>query len=302
MVNYWWASQGVNYPMVVHQGTLWTCPRRNGSVDVSRRLIKSLKPGDIVFHHYRSHIRAVSRVTESWKNWRRPEGYPRIHEDEGDDGWLVTLQPIRTDLELHFKRAAELIRLGPGSPLTVHGQPQQKYLSALMEEDGVRLLAELHLPALSAGEESLFGRPDDWPGGATDEISLGTVRQEQSDLRRHLLKGRSIALCSICGELRPARLLIAGHIKPRSQCTEQECRDFRSVAMLVCSLGCDALFGWGYIYVDQEGKVRRGVPAETDHVRDAVDLLIGKRCSAYDEITAVRFAAHAEPFLASIKS
>lgn len=294
MVNYWWASQGVNYHTAISQGTLWTCPRGNGSVDVSRGLIKSLQPGDVVFHHYRSRVRAVSQVTEPWRAWKRPEGYPRIHEVEDDDGWLVTVEPIRTDIELHFKRVAELIRLGPGSPLNSRGQPQQKYLSALSEVDGLSLLSEVGLSVPSPTDESLFGRPDDWGGGGTDEIALGTIRREQGDLRRSLLNGQTVALCSICGESRPAKLLIAGHIKPRSKCTEEERRNFQSVAMLICSLGCDALFEWGYIYVDVGGKVRRGCPAETDHVRDAVDLLIGKTCRAYDEFTASNFAVHAE--------
>lgn len=67
--------------------------------------------------------------------------------------------------------------------------------------------------------------------------------------------------------------------------------------MLVCSLGCDALFGWGYIVVDAAGRVRRGIPSETKDVERAVDLLVGKLCAAHDERTAPNFAAHAELFL-----
>lgn len=295
MVNYWWASQNANYPTAIRLGTLWTCPREDGSVDTSRGLIKNLKPGDIVFHHYKSYLRAASRVTASWKPCVRPEGYPKVYMKEGDDGWLVTVDPIRTDFMLHYTRVAALIRTGPKAPLDVRGRPQQKYLSALSEKDGVSLLQELDLPAVGIDTESLFGRPDEfWDGGKTDELSLSEVRREQSDLRRHLLQGRTVAPCSICGEERPSRLLIAGHIKPRRTCTEQERKDFQSVAMLVCSLGCDALFGWGYIVVDANARVRRGVRAETKDVEAAVDLLIGKSCTAHNGRTAPHFAAHAE--------
>lgn len=302
LVNYWWASQSVNYPTVIRLGTLWTCPREDGSVDASRGLIKSLQPGDIVFHHYESYLRAASCVTESWKPWKRPEGYPIIFEGEGDDGWLVTVNPIRTNFMLHFKRVAELIRIGPGAPLNRLGRPQQKYLSALSEEDGLALLNELGLPASGTGSEGLFGRPDDWDGGDTDGVSLGSVRREQSDLRRHLLKGRATATCSLCGEERPDKLLVAGHIKPRSECTEEERKDFRSVAMLVCSLGCDALFGWGYVVVNPAGRVGRGTHAETKDVEAAVDMLIGKTCSAHNEHTAPHFATHAGQHLGSIRN
>lgn len=295
MVNYWWATQNANYQTVIKLGTLWTCPRGDGSVGVSRGLIKHLNPGDIVFHHYKKYLRAASQVTESWKPWARPEGYPKVDMKEGDDGWLVTVEPIRTDFKLHYNRVAELIRVGPKAPLNMRGVPQQKYLSALSEDDGSALLEELGLPTPGTGTVGLFGRPDEfWGGSETDEVALGEVRLEQSDLRRHLLQGRATAPCSICSEERPSRLLIAGHIKPRSECTEQERKDFRSVAMLVCSLGCDALFGWGYIVVDPSGRVRRGIQAETKDVEAAVDLLIGKSCIVHNEQTAPNFAAHAE--------
>ncbi|PVE19203.1 hypothetical protein DDA93_05180 [Arthrobacter sp. Bz4] len=257
-------------------------------------LIQSLQPGDKVFHYQKSYLRAVSRVATSWQPWSRPEENPKVYSAENDDGWLVTVDPIQTGLALHYSRAAELIRNGPGSPINAAGHPQQKFLSALSEEDGRSLLHELGMAASAAMMDGLYGRPDEWDGGETDEVSLGTVRQEQADLRRHLLNGRPIASCSVCGEERPAKLLVAGHIKPRNSCTEEERKNFRSVAMLVCSLGCDALFGWGYIYVDPEGYVRRGVPAETKDVEAAVDLLIGKHSGAHNEQTARNFAAHAE--------
>lgn len=296
MVNYWWASQNDNYRLVIPLGTLWTCPRPNGTVPVSRGLIKSLEPGDIVFHHAESFLRAVSRVKESWKPYPRPEGYSSKREGEGDDGWLVTVDPIRTDQMLHYTRVAQLIRVGDSAPLNINRVPQQKYLSTLSEEDGLALLAELDLPAPGTTDGgSLFGWPDDfWEGGDTDAVSLGNVREEQEYLRRHLLQGRVTASCSICGKELPERLLIAGHIKPRRECTEQERKDFRSVAMLVCSLGCDALFGWKYITVNAEGRVRRGIPAETKNVEAAVDLLIGRPCGAYNAHTAPNFAAHSD--------
>lgn len=136
-MNYWW-----NYHRVIQLGTLWTCPRPHRATGESRTLIQSLKPGDIVFHHDHGYLRAVSRVTTSWEPWPRPEGYPRL-PDEGDDGWLVRVDPIRTGLELHYSRVAELIRLGPGAPLNKAGKPDRKYLSALSEEEGMALLEEL---------------------------------------------------------------------------------------------------------------------------------------------------------------
>ncbi len=59
--------------------------------------------------------------------------------------------------------------------------------------------------------------------------------------------------------------------------------------MLICSLGCDALFEWGYIVVTANGRMEPGIPAETWQLESAVAKLSGQWCTAHDEVTAPRF-------------
>ncbi|WP_368824586.1 hypothetical protein [Kocuria cellulosilytica] len=190
---------------------------------------------------------------------------------------------------------AELINHGSPGPFTSKGKPALKYASPLNEEEGLRLLQEagVSLSPDGANAESLLGCPaTSWVGEGSDGEALGTVRREQAHLRRHLLQGRTAAPCSICGEVLPARLLIAGHIKPRNLCTEEERVDFTAAAMLICVLGCDALFEWGYIVVDTTGHVDLGRPAETKDLEAAVDQLVGKTCTVHNASTATNFEAH----------
>ncbi|MET4539481.1 hypothetical protein ABIE37_001253 [Arthrobacter bambusae] len=289
-MRYWWASQGKNYPIAIEQGSLWSCPGGRGELRGDRILLKELKLGDAVFHYYGPHLRAVSVVADEWKEAARPDGYPP-REGEGDDGWLVQVTPFATGLEIPWTRIAELITHGSPGPFTAVGKPQQKFLSALPENEALAVLREAGVSLQAPQEESFLGLPEDcWGDGETDAQALTTVRKEQGELRRHLLHGRSSAPCSICGEELPAKVLVAGHIKPRSLCSEDERWDFRSAAMLICALGCDALFEWGYVVVDDSGRVRRGRHAETKDLEAAVDLLIGKVCSAHNEHTASNFA------------
>lgn len=292
-VSYWWASQGKNHSIVIDQGTLWTCKQANGVVPEARRLLWDMKPGDVVFHYGQSYLRAVSTVARECVPFERPMGYKRM-PGETDEGWLVTLEPLVKDLRLPWQRVAELIRWGSPGPLSRDGVPALKYMSRLSDEDGIALLDELDIPSFTSTEDTLFGLPEDaWGLGDTDAVGLAKVRQEQAALRKYLLEGRSAAACAVCGEELPARLLIAGHIKPRSESTDEERKEFRTAAMLVCALGCDVLFEWGYITVDEGGTVRRGRAAETNALRDAVDLLIGKKCSAHNKLTAPQFAERA---------
>lgn len=291
-MNFWWATQTSNYPEAIANGTLWTCPRAYGQpLKESRRLIKDLRNGDVVFHYQKGYLRAVSTVREEWRNFPRPPEYDR-RPGEGDDGWLVTVEPLVNDLALSFQRVGELIRKGASGPLGANGIPAQKYLSPLSEEEGKALLNELNV-ALPEEDGSLLGRPgDSWDGGETDREALNKIRLEQSALRRKLLRGRALADCSLCGNTLPARLLIAGHIKPRSKCTEEERRDYRS-AMLICNLGCDALFEWGYVVVNEYGLICDSMLAETVELQTAVTALTGRRCTAHDSNTAGKFADHA---------
>jgi hypothetical protein len=71
------------------------------------------------------------------------------------------------------------------------------------------------------------------------------VRLEQGILRKYLIGGRESAPSAICGELFPADLLIAAHIKRRSDCTDGQRRLYATNLMTACAFGCDDLIRAG---------------------------------------------------------
>ncbi|WP_104168608.1 hypothetical protein [Arthrobacter sp. SX1312] len=291
-MTYWYAAQGVvrTFDASIDEGILWTCPRRPGeTTSEDRTNILKMVEGDIVFYHSKSYLRAVSVVTASWRDAPRPSSHRPGRDGEEDDGWLVKVQPLETGLKLFYKNVAQLIKCGSPGPFNAVGAPRQKFLSRLNDVDGNKLLRRLGLEYV---DEGLYGRPfTEWLGDNTDGLSISTIRNEQSALRRRLLKGRAVAPCSLCQAELPARLLVAGHIKPRASCSEQERKDYRA-AMLICSLGCDVIFEWGYIVVSTDGRMEPGIPAETLPLEAAVAELSGQRCTAHDEVTAPRFESH----------
>lgn len=293
---FWWATQNRNYDEVIEDGTLWTCPRPNGrKLDSSRAFIKELSVGDIVFHHAHSYLRAVSVVSQEWQYFKRPSAYLPARQDEDDDGWLVRVKPLTTGRRLHYPDVAKLIdNTRKDAPLHKGGRPAERFLSSLTEDEGLRLLARLKVD-LPEIDDGFMGRPNHWWAGQdTDAAALTRLRAEQADLRRFLIAGRTMADCSMCGAPYPVRLLIAGHIKPRSLCTEDQRRDFRSAAMLICMMGCDPLFEWGYIRVDETGKIRTGRKPDTAAVSEAITNLVGKECLAFNSHTAPAFRDHFE--------
>ncbi|WP_166871466.1 HNH endonuclease signature motif containing protein [Salinibacterium sp. ZJ450] len=291
---FWWATQTKNYETAIDQGSLWSSETASGVRQASRIALHQLKRGDIVFHYAGQAIRAVSTVAEEWVDAPRPDGYPKKKPDDLDVGWYVKVAPITTGLWLPWQRAAELITHGNRGPLDYRGVTAQKYVSPLSDEDGARLLGELGVVIEPEGD-SLYGLPaSTWGGDVTDAETVAKVRLEQGELRAHLLDGRTAADCALCGRRLPKGLLIAAHIVPRSLSTEEERRDFGAIAMLACALGCDALFEWGYVVVDETGIIRRGIEAPTEDLAEAVSELDGRPCTAHDPLRAPSYARHLE--------
>ncbi len=106
-------------------------------------------------------------------------------------------------------------------------------------------------------------------------------RREQSFLREYLFGSGDSGACAICGAMLPTALLIAAHIKPRSQCTDAERRDFVNNVVPMCLLGCDALFESSFLVVD-EGKVRVQMDAGVSvRLRVLLKDLDGRSTSAW---------------------
>jgi len=129
--------------------------------------------------------------------------------------------------------------------------------------------------------------------GHTDALAERRVRREQRLLRRALGLGNGEHVCALCGRSYPDRLLVAAHIKRRSECTQEERIDIPAIAMVACAFGCDALFEFGYVFVNDQGIVESNLRAdETGPVRDRAHALHGNEVSGYNSASAPYFEWH----------
>jgi hypothetical protein len=118
----------------------------------------------------------------------------------------------------------------------------------------------------------------------TDLPSSTKARQESQLFRKYLFGKSKQSICDICGRSLPSHLLVAAHIKPRSDCTEQEKRDL-NVVFRACKLGCDELFEKSYLIVDDRGVIvgTDNLKKSTQSLRDYAANLIDKKCVAFNE-------------------
>lgn len=91
--------------------------------------------------------------------------------------------------------------------------------------------------------------------GEMNRTVASLFRLEQGQLRRRVIPGAT-GICAICSREFSAGLLVAAHIKPRSECTENEQRDLDHIAVPMCLFGCDALFERGWISVNADGEIK----------------------------------------------
>lgn len=145
------------------------------------------------------------------------------------------------------------------------------------------------MASIVAGESDGTTRSFD---GDSDRAALIVVRREQRYLRRYLLGGLDEAQCALCGRTLPARVLVAAHIAPRHTLSEAERLNFRSAAMLACTLGCDTLFELGHIAVDGGGRIVEHRPTGNEALRKAISELVGRENDAFRAATSLSFSQH----------
>ncbi|WP_252975579.1 hypothetical protein [Janibacter melonis] len=207
-------------------------------------------------------------------------------------GWVVLVRVEDSTIVIPGAEVANTLTRRTAT-LDKNGQPNRRYLSELSASDAYKLLQAAHQPVLE--EETIAGRPISEfldPSDPTDSVRWGKYRAEQRILRSLLLAESRSAL-RFMREPPPSAVLVAAHIKPRRDCTEAERKDFANVAMLLCALGCDALFEWGYIKVDPQGVIRRGTRTRNAYLADRVATLDGRRCRKHSKVTAAYFEARA---------
>lgn len=136
---------------------------------------------------------------------------------------------------------------------------------------------------------------------STDLPANTKARQESQIFRRFLFGNARSHKCDLCNRSLPARLLVAAHIKPRSDCDDSERRD-PNIVFRACKLGCDELFERSYVVVDDQGLIEGTVnlSKSTDDLKNYADSLVGKQCNAFNEQTREYFGwrrTHMKRFL-----
>lgn len=129
--------------------------------------------------------------------------------------------------------------------------------------------------------------------GSLDRDHTTKGRLEQRYLRENLFSNTTVSTCALCGRKYPNEIMIAAHIKPRSECTNKERKDINNVVFPICNIGCDVLYERGYIGINEKGKILTTKSLSTTReVKRILARLKNRGCSHWQEGNSKYFSWH----------
>ncbi|MEV6161513.1 hypothetical protein AB0L71_06245 [Streptomyces sp. NPDC052052] len=221
-----------------------------GKKDVNVAQVKKMSPGDWVFFtgdkklYFGGTIalmwRSSDLAEELWQTNGEGQTWEYMYALSGTRGFDIPVAEIRSLLGWNPNRNI----MG----ITVLGEEESDILQTYLTLDPAP--AAVQRNDVQQDEEAVAAYD-----GELERKATRAQRGEQAALKRRLLPGLT-GECALCGRELPGTFLIGAHIKKRAMCTDDEKRDLTNIAMLACTLGCDALYEHGYVTVAEGGGIQ----------------------------------------------
>lgn len=298
MASFWWVNQGVTSSLGGDLTILWAALKDARGVEKYHwDMLDQVRVGDVIIHYANKFVVGTSRVAETGHPAIRPASF-EIDGRSGDMGRTVYLEGFRLlDIPVYRDEILLGTRKSTG-PFTDQGMVRRGYLFPMSPELAAEVMsiAGLVVTNTATATDSYVG---DQPGpdrelflDMTSTVGVAVVkyRKEQGGLRSALFGASETFRCGICGRTYPVRYLRTAHVESRSECTEEERKDWRNVVMPACVFGCDALFEDGMLSVDAGGVIHlKAGHDETKALGAFANALSGRVAPAFKPSNRVYF-------------
>lgn len=271
-MRYWWVNQNRTYKDEINGGYMWSPKRKkDGSKNHFYENMIRVKPGDLLFSFYKSHIPYVGIITSQGYSQPKPQG-DADWQAWDEDGWMVNVDYVELEKRISPKKHIEdLAPLLPKkyAPFQANGNGLQGvYLTelpvslahkileligaestAILSRSGIFSGVTLQdIEAASSRIESTIRKSRDIP--ETEKETIILARKGQGRFRDDVL--RMHKKCPFTGISDPEHLR-ASHIRPWAKClTNQERVD--PLNGLALSPAADHLFDKGYLTFNDSGE------------------------------------------------
>jgi len=265
-MNFWWVNHKQTAKKELDFGYIWS-PKNNfgGGTNQSYINVTLAVVHDIIFSYAKKKISAVGIVQTTATSHKTPEEFGKVGDQWNAEGWLVQVKWKRLGYPFFPKSALpQITPLLPTkySPIRQDGNGNQGiYLSSISPKLADQLMELIAIQntdlytALNAIKDEIIAEKE------IDKINKSsmspTTKQQLIDARIGQGKFRAAVEaierhCRITG-LKDKRFLVASHIKPWKDSTDEERLDGQNGFLL--SPHVDKLFDGGYISFSDEGAI-----------------------------------------------
>ncbi|MEQ8691830.1 MAG: HNH endonuclease [Pseudomonadales bacterium] len=275
-MNYWWVNQKQTYRHEVPGGYLWS-PKLNqaGNRNHSYDLMRTVRPGDIIFSYANSHLKAIGVAQSYCYEYPKPSEFGSVGDYWSNVGWRVDVlfrefsTPIRTMDHISSLRSMLPDTHSPIQPETGRGNQAYLFKISRVFASGLAQLADRWVLDLVNGNYALDVQPDrsvenlfEWENRVeqsiindtslleTEKATLVMARRGQGLFRDRLLQ---IESCCRITQVSNTKHLIASHTKPWRDCANEERLDPENGFMLTPTV--DHLFDKGFIGFEDSGEL-----------------------------------------------
>jgi len=247
---------------------------------------QKLKSGDIALLYTNKLIFNQSKITLTIHNANLAKELWSVN-DEGDTWEYIYFLDELQRIDLPIEVFNETIGYKPNyivQGFNVIDGEKAEFVAELLGADGIAtdLIDDVVDPQYIQSQLSKLLK--------TDLPSSAKTRAESQIFRKYLFGNKRTCMCDLCGRDLPTRLLVAAHIKPRSNCTDIEKRDL-NVIFKACKLGCDELFEKSYLIVNESSQIvsTDNLSKSTEALKEYAKNLIGKKCNVFNDANAKYF-------------
>ncbi|WP_231890420.1 HNH endonuclease [Delftia sp. GW456-R20] len=264
---YWWVNHKQTFNSEIEGGYIWSPQRKaNGGYNQTYENLRLVKKGDTVISYADGQVKAIGVATSGYRDEGKPEDFGKAGDAWHADGWLV---PVAWELLESPVRPKHHMGMLAGdlpekySPIRASGDGNQGvYLASVSQALGEKILdlaGKANDAALELHDEQLVELEEDQvqqelsasPTLSSTEIEqLVKARRGQGIYRTNLMQIEK--RCRLTGVSDP-RLLVASHIKPWKESTNDERLDGHNGLLL--SPHVDRLFDRHLISFTDEGQI-----------------------------------------------
>lgn len=264
---YWWVNHKKTFNSEISGGYIWSPQRKaNGGYNQAYENLRLVKPGDTVISYADGQVKAIGVATAGYRDEGKPEDFGKAGDAWHADGWLVPVAWELLDSPVRPKQHMEVLAGDlpqKYSPIRASGDGNQGvYLASVSHALGEKILGlagKSNHAVLELHDEQVMELQEDQVQqeisasstlSSTEIEQLVKARRGQGIYRTNLM--RIEKRCRLTG-VDDARLLVASHIKPWKDCSNEERLDGHNGLLL--SPHVDRLFDRHLISFSDDGQI-----------------------------------------------